>query len=151
LDNKLLLWHGSRITNFVGILSQGLRIAPPEAPVSGYRFGKGCYFADMSSKSLGYCYPSGNTALILLCEVAVGNPNVVKNSDSSFCLANLPKGKHSTKYLGSTFPPEESYITHENVKIPIGKPSNVNGWDFNEYIVYDTNQVKLKYLLKLKV
>jgi len=35
-SNKRLLWHGSRCTNFGGILSQGLRIAPPEAPVSGY-------------------------------------------------------------------------------------------------------------------
>ena len=25
--------HGSRLTNFAGIMSQGLRIAPPEAPV----------------------------------------------------------------------------------------------------------------------
>lgn len=29
IHNKMLLWHGSRLTNFVGILSQGLRIAPP--------------------------------------------------------------------------------------------------------------------------
>ena len=33
IDNHQLLWHGSRTTNFAGILSQGLRIAPPEAPV----------------------------------------------------------------------------------------------------------------------
>ena len=33
LHNKMLLWHGSRTTNYGGILSQGLRIAPPEAPV----------------------------------------------------------------------------------------------------------------------
>lgn len=33
LHNRKLLWHGSRVTNFAGILSQGLRIAPPEAPV----------------------------------------------------------------------------------------------------------------------
>ncbi len=33
LPNRKLLWHGSRATNFAGILSQGLRIAPPEAPV----------------------------------------------------------------------------------------------------------------------
>ena len=33
--NRLLLWHGSRTTNYGGILSQGLRIAPPEAPMSG--------------------------------------------------------------------------------------------------------------------
>ena len=30
-----------------GILSTGLRIAPPEAPVTGYMFDKGVYFADM--------------------------------------------------------------------------------------------------------
>jgi len=36
LHNRKLLWHGSRLTNFAGILSQGLRIAPPEAPSTGY-------------------------------------------------------------------------------------------------------------------
>ena len=46
--DRLLLWHGSRTTNFAGILKQGLRIAPPEAPVTGYMFGKGVYFADVS-------------------------------------------------------------------------------------------------------
>ncbi len=34
--SRTLLWHGSRLTNWVGILSQGLRIAPPEAPITGY-------------------------------------------------------------------------------------------------------------------
>lgn len=32
IHDRRLLWHGSRVTNFGGILSQGLRIAPPEAP-----------------------------------------------------------------------------------------------------------------------
>ncbi|XP_075147428.1 poly [ADP-ribose] polymerase-like [Haematobia irritans] len=41
LHNRRLLWHGSRLTNFAGILSHGLKIAPPEAPVTGYMFGKG--------------------------------------------------------------------------------------------------------------
>ncbi|CAF4410304.1 unnamed protein product, partial [Adineta steineri] len=72
VGNKMLLWHGSRLTNFAGIMSQGLRIAPPEAPVTGYMFGKGLYFADMSSKSANYCYPtpSKNTGLVLLSEVS---------------------------------------------------------------------------------
>lgn len=66
----MLLWHGSRLSNFVGILSQGLRIAPPEAPVSGYLFGKGIYLADMAEKSIHYCRSYGSdTALILLIEV----------------------------------------------------------------------------------
>jgi poly [ADP-ribose] polymerase len=51
VGNKMLLWHGSRLTNWVGILSQGLRIAPPEAPCTGYMFGKGVYFAGMSLSS----------------------------------------------------------------------------------------------------
>ena len=58
IGNKQLLWHGSRLTNYVGIMSQGLRIAPPEAPVTGYMFGKGVYFADMVTKSANYCFTS---------------------------------------------------------------------------------------------
>lgn len=67
IGNNMLLWHGSRVSNFVGILSQGLRIAPPEAPVSGYLFGKGIYLADMAEKSINYCRSHGqDSALILL-------------------------------------------------------------------------------------
>ncbi|XP_014310247.1 poly [ADP-ribose] polymerase 2 [Myotis lucifugus] len=36
LHNRMLLWHGSRLSNWVGILSHGLQIAPPEAPITGY-------------------------------------------------------------------------------------------------------------------
>ncbi len=55
--------------------SQGLRIAPPEAPVTGYMFGKGIYFADMVSKSANYCHTSRSDSegLLLLCEVALGD------------------------------------------------------------------------------
>ena len=59
IGNNMVLWHGSRVSNFVGILSQGLRIAPPEAPVSGYLFGKGIYLADMAEKSINYCRSHG--------------------------------------------------------------------------------------------
>jgi poly [ADP-ribose] polymerase len=56
-------------------LFQGLRIAPPEAPATGYLFGKGIYFADMVSKAAYYCYSNANSSvgLLLLCEVALGN------------------------------------------------------------------------------
>jgi len=76
LGNKKLLWHGSRFSNFVGILSNGMRIAPPEAPKTGYNYGKGVYFADLASKSCSYCCPylSGGVGIFVLCEVALGNP-----------------------------------------------------------------------------
>lgn len=74
LHNRKLLWHGSRINNFAGILSQGLRIAPAEARHSGNMFGDGIYFADVVSKSVNYCRPNinNNIVLVLLCEVALG-------------------------------------------------------------------------------
>ena len=49
----------------------GLRIAPPEAPATGYMFGKGVYFADMFSNSADYCNasPAATAGVLLLCEV----------------------------------------------------------------------------------
>ena len=81
--NRMLLWHGSRTTNFVGILSQGLRIAPPEAPATGYMFGKGVYFADSSSKSANYVFASAanNIGFMLLCEVALGKMNELTHAE----------------------------------------------------------------------
>jgi len=36
LSSIPLFLDSQRLTNFVGIISQGLRIAPPEAPVTGF-------------------------------------------------------------------------------------------------------------------
>ncbi|VEL16142.1 unnamed protein product [Protopolystoma xenopodis] len=71
VGSRMLLWHGSRLVNWMGILSHGLQVAPPEAPVTGYMFGKGIYFADCASKSANYAYPTRtrNIGLIILCEV----------------------------------------------------------------------------------
>lgn len=106
-SNRRLLWHGSRVTNFGGILGQGLRIAPPEAPVSGYMFGKGIYLADMSSKSANYCnsYSSGGTALLLLCEAELGNP-MHELTDASYSAGEdaKAKGMFSTWGKGMTGP-----------------------------------------------
>lgn len=54
LGNRRLLFHGSGMSNYLGILNQGLRIAPKEAPTTGYMFGKGVYFADQFKKSQNY-------------------------------------------------------------------------------------------------
>jgi poly [ADP-ribose] polymerase len=106
-SNRRLLWHGSRVTNFAGILGQGLRIAPPEAPVSGYMFGKGIYLADMSSKSANYCahHQSGGTALLLLCEAELGDP-VLELTNASYTAGEdaLAKGMSSTWGKGRVGP-----------------------------------------------
>eukprot|EP01156_Anaeramoeba_ignava_P002449 Anaeramoba_ignava/a218427_146.p1 GENE.a218427_146~~a218427_146.p1 ORF type:complete len:748 (-),score=248.10 a218427_146:142-2385(-) len=154
LDPRYLLWHGSRLTNFVGILSQGLRIAPPEAPVTGYMFGKGIYFADMCSKSANYCHatPSNNIAFMLLCEVALGKK---KKLEGSKYMEKPPKGFNSTKGCGRTIPdPEKFHEMEDGVIVPYGKPvqSKKHGRSllYNEYIVYRENQARIRYLLKVK-
>lgn len=155
LPNRKLLWHGSRLANFAGILSQGLRIAPPEAPVTGYMFGKGIYFADMVSKSANYCCtsPSNPVGLLLLCEVALGNMHECTNAEY---VTKLPPNTHSTKGIGMTYPdPEKKVVLPDGVEVPLGPAGKENkpvrtALLYNEYIVYDTAQVNMKYIMKVK-
>ncbi|TPX65412.1 hypothetical protein SpCBS45565_g05224 [Spizellomyces sp. 'palustris'] len=158
LHNKKLLWHGSRLTNFAGILSQGLRIAPPEAPVTGYMFGKGIYFADMVSKSANYCCADleQRTGLLLLSEVALGDMYEITKAEF---IEELPKGKTSTKGCGQTGPKEFiSLPGTDDVQVPMGPPtqqklcgkSRKSDLFYNEYIVYNVEQVRIRYLVKVK-
>lgn len=153
LHNRQLLWHGSRLTNYVGILSHGLKIAPPEAPVTGYMFGKGIYFADMVSKSANYCCTSkqNNTGLMMLCEVALGDS--VDYTAANY-VTKLPKDKHSCKGVGKTYPnPDGEHVRKDGVKLPMGTPVTdekiKSSLLYNEFIVYDVAQVKVQYLFKL--
>lgn len=154
LNNRMLLWHGSRLTNFVGILSQGLRIAPPEAPATGYMFGKGIYFADLVSKSAQYCFTDKKNpvGLMLLSEVALGEVYELKKAKG---MDKPPDGKQSTKGLGKTVPQESDFVKwRDDVTVPCGKPvpSHVKASElmYNEYIVYNTAQVKMQFLLKVR-
>lgn len=151
LHNRRLLWHGSRITNFAGIISQGLRIAPPEAPVTGYMFGKGVYFADMVSKSANYCCTNvkNPTGLLLLCEVALGNMKKCYAAEN----VKLPPNMHSAWGVGSTHPdPSQDRVLDCGTVVPLGKPVQNNercSLLYNEFIVYDVAQVNVKYLLQV--
>jgi hypothetical protein len=120
--NRMLLWHGSRLTNWVGIISQGLRIAPPEAPSTGYVFGKGAYFADMSSKSANDCFTSSDktTGILMLCEVALGN---MKERKAAFVETAIPNKTHQSTYgIGKNQPdPNGAFHEDSGCAIPMGK------------------------------
>ncbi|KAI0511815.1 hypothetical protein KFK09_012447 [Dendrobium nobile] len=154
LKNRMLLWHGSRLTNWTGILSQGLRIAPPEAPVTGYMFGKGVYFADMFSKSANYCCtsPSSPSGVLLLCEVALGDMVELLHSN---CHANLlPEGKLSTKGVGGTAPDiSQAEVLEDGLVVPLGQPKEQDGPKgsllYNEYIVYNVEQIRMRYVVQV--
>ncbi|RMZ81832.1 hypothetical protein DV738_g2115, partial [Chaetothyriales sp. CBS 135597] len=160
--NRLLLWHGSRTTNFGGILSQGLRIAPPEAPVSGYAFGKGVYLADCSTKSANYChsYMSGGTGLLLLCEAELAKPLYeIPTGQANAHSEAKKKGCFSTKGVGKTVPlkwKDAECVSPDlkGVMMPDGQPGdnkdqNIGYLQYNEYICYDVAQLKLRYLFRV--
>jgi ankyrin repeat protein/predicted DNA-binding WGR domain protein len=216
--NHFLLWHGSKVVNFVGIMSQGLRIAPPEAEGTGALFGRGIYFADAFSKSYNYTdFSEDGYGFMMLCEVALGKmKQYIQGPEEE--LESAPAGFDSVQGLGSTGPNfEQSLVLPNGVTVPVGsledkkakiseqqqeakkkrdakkaaKLSNKKTKDdedededadsdaeekeeedeeksendedndlinanlyslreFNEYIVYDTSQVRMRYLIQLK-
>ncbi|KAJ9171804.1 hypothetical protein P3X46_015118 [Hevea brasiliensis] len=154
MKNRMLLWHGSRLSNWTGILSQGLRIAPPEAPSTGYMFGKGVYFADMFSKSANYCYAThaSSAGVLLLCEVALGDMAELLHAD--YDADKLPHGKLSTKGVGATAPDlSGAKKLEDGVIVPLGKPKKQGGPKgtllYNEYIVYNVDQIRMRYAVQV--
>jgi len=143
----------------VGILSGGLRIAPPEAPVTGYMFGKGVYFADMVTKSANYCFANRQnpTGVLMLCDVALGKQyerltseyEAGKSCAKAKCDSTWGKGKSAPDRKGEVDAPGLP-----GVRVPMGKggPTGVRDSSllYNEFIVYDIKQIRQKYVLKVK-
>jgi hypothetical protein len=117
-------------------------------------FGKGVYFADSSSKSANYVYPSqeNNVGFMLLCETALGRMNELTHAQY---MDKPPKGYHSTKGLGTSEPEDTGKkVIDGGVIVPMGKLKAQGGRGstllYNEYIVYDVAQIRQRYLLKIK-
>jgi len=106
------------------------------------------------SKSANYCQTtrSSNTGLLLLCDVALGEPYERTAADY---VEKLPADKHSVKGVGKTHP-DPSVAKREldgalvpygaGVKSEVGETSLL----YNEYIVYDVAQCNAKYLFRMK-
>ena len=156
LHNRRMLWHGSRLSNMAGILSKGLRIAPPEAPSTGYMFGKGLYFADSVSKSANYCRATRtqNRVTLLLCEVACGDMYPCKSAEF---LEKAPHGYHSTTGVGKQGLDAANEEVSEDGSVTCTGPliANEEAQDsalmYNEFIVYDVNQVRIAYLVEVEL
>lgn len=163
--NRQLLWHGSPIENFVGILSNGLLIEPPGVHIKPYFYGRGIYFADSVTNSASYCQSEGspdNRILLLLCEVALGKCDLQYHMSSHLQVA---KDCMSVKAVGQ-YRPESFYVCENGLKIPNGKlvanskiPNHSDDEDdddetdaeLNEYVACDPSQVKIRYLVKIRM
>ncbi|KAI1436353.1 poly polymerase catalytic domain-containing protein [Xylaria sp. CBS 124048] len=175
--DRRLLWHGSRCTNFGGILSQGLRIAPPEAPVTGYGMLPPPLVISSSASlrfllltiylliSANYCYShlTHGTALLLLCEAELGDP-IQALLDGQYDAAETARkaGMLSTWGQGRVGPSQwkDAECVHPDLKgvrmpdtsVKPGPTDIGDAWlQYNEYICYDVSQVRLRYLLRVKI
>ena len=167
LDNHYLLFHGTKIFNYIGIFSNGLKIAPPEAPSTGYLYGKGIYLADEFNKSINYCdsfynkNDKKNYSYILLCEAALGK--IYECGANQFKdLSFLNEGYNSLKGLSNMGPDlSKSFICNNGIVIPLGEIipyvdmknigfNRIQRTQMPEYIIYDTTQVKIKYIIQIE-
>jgi len=143
-------------SNYIGILSQGLRIAPPEAPITGYFLGKGIYLADMVSVSSQYCRATKDKpyGIILVTEAALGRIYQIAHG-KFISKEDLDESNfHSVKCWG-TKGPDTGYDTEtDGVIVSLGKETStgvpVSELVHNEIVVYDEAQVTIKYLVKVK-
>ncbi|XP_066476989.1 protein mono-ADP-ribosyltransferase PARP4 [Tiliqua scincoides] len=136
LGNVQSLFHASSACNFLGILSRGLLL--PKIVVEEYGlqrsdygyFGSGIYFSNSIRTSIKYSHPSktDGTRLFVICDVALGTCWKLCRPDGSLTAA--PYGYDSVH----------------------GTPEEMNGcssfFEDDEFVVYRTSQVKIKYVVK---
>lgn len=143
---RQLLYHGSRLVNQVGILSKGLKIKPKGVYHTGSMFGNGVYFANCYSKSANYMRGNGKYAVMLICEVATGNPKILYNASNVKSL----DGKDSVLGYGLYGP--KDYKSFDGCKVPMGlcQRDKKHNLYYDEYIVYKTEQIRLRYAVLVK-
>ncbi|EYC34492.1 hypothetical protein Y032_0001g440 [Ancylostoma ceylanicum] len=118
-------------------------------------FGKGVYFADMVSKSANYCrVGQGEDGLMLLCDVALGK--VKPEVNAAMHSLDTIKGYNSVQGLGSMEPDPNKLVKEvDGYAIHMGKPVDAHkdkncGLYYNEFIVYDVDQIRMRYLVRVR-
>jgi poly [ADP-ribose] polymerase 2/3/4 len=136
VGNEKMLFHGSRIKNWVGILSRGILM--PKIVVSmgvnrtdaGW-LGNGIYFGDASCTSAFYTTPgTKKTRFMAIARVGLG------------------KMKAFTKITYGLNEPPAGYDSCHGVRNQKGAPSQ---FEDDEYVIYRQNQQRIEYLVEFKV
>ena len=130
LDNQRLLFHGSRVQNWVGLLSRGI-LLPKLAVSLGARrtdagwLGHGIYFGDSATTSAAYTSPGRKkTSFMAVARVALGRV----------------KDFNKITY-GLTAPPEGYHSCH-------GVPGAQSEFHDHEFVIYDARQQRMEYLVE---
>ena len=107
----------------------------------------------MIEKSAPYACPelSGGVGIYILAEVALGNCNELYQIDRD--ADKLPKGKDSIFAIGFRQPDSKDVKKiFGDVIVPYGPlvPNPKGTRSANEFIVYKTNQIKMRYIVRIK-
>ena len=150
-DNRYIFFHGTKVENVIGILSQGLKIAPVQAINTGKSYGTGIYLSDNFSTSLGYCsyrplfnpimrriMPKGNVyknidnkLFMFMAEVAVGN--IGKNED--------------TYIINMSMDFNDYFTTNEGHRIFKNSKKVKHGYGI--IVAHEETNVRIKYLIEI--
>lgn len=128
VGNNKLLFHGSAVKNWVGILSRGLLLPKIVVTLGVHRtdagwLGSGIYFGDAACTSLGYAHPGKrHTRFMAIASVALGK--MKDYSKITYGISEPPSGYNSCH--------------------------GVRGTQFadDEYVIYSHNQQRLEYLVE---
>ncbi len=125
------LWHGTKASNLLSILKNGLIIQPQNsAHCTGRMFGNGIYTSLQSSKALNYA-------------TGFWNASGAKNQRTFMFLTEAALGKmHQPKNRTGNFPHKKT----DSTWVDAGTCGVLN----NEVIVYQTNQINLRYLCEFE-
>ena len=129
---QLPLFHGSRCSNFIGLLSRGILLPKVVVNRGGQRtdagfLGAGIYFGDCACTAVQYTTEgSKGTRFILISRVAVGNAAEYTKIDTTI-----------TK-------PPAYYQSCHGVRNTDSRPSQ---FEDDEYVIYDEAQYKFEVML----
>jgi hypothetical protein len=134
IGNQKLLFHGSRASNMVGILSRGLLepkriIARGGARTNFGWLGAGIYFGDASCTTVKYAHAaqSTGTRFMLVANVALGK--VAQYTKITADLEDSPPGFNSVHGVRNT-------------------PERASDFEDDEFVVYRRDQQRLDYLVE---
>ncbi|KXG49796.1 uncharacterized protein PGRI_057640 [Penicillium griseofulvum] len=144
IGDQRLLWHGSKSSNFAGILSQGLR-GDGIVSTDGKHFVPGVFFADMATKSAGYCRQKNGQALMLLCEVELGTESALSRYHLGF---TVHERWRDAGYIHPDFKGCKVPDIHAGTKTANGAASNLY---HSEYIAQSPAQIRQRYLFHVNI
>ena len=145
-DNRYIFFHGTKVENVIGILSQGLKIAPVQAIYTGNSYGTGIYLSDNFTVSLGYCSVlnrgffsnfnsrsniNQNKRFMFMVEVAVGK--VGQNADTNVVGMNMN--------FNNYFTTSEGYRIFNN--------TNRMNYGNGVIVAHEETNVRIKYLIEI--